>query len=638
MKRLFRLFSSLIILSAFLVPFATIEPVEATFTVPPSRVEPVKASSTLIVYSSSSDVYALGVNTTYNTARTAVSATQIVSNPSLLVGQYLDATANYTIWRGFLYFDTSEIPDTALITSATLDVYAAAPDLSDTDFEVVVQTGNNTYPNDPFIDSDYNYNLYADNFSSVNTASFNTTGYKSFSLNAVGVATVNVTGTTKFVLRSSKDIDGIAPTGIEAVWIYSSLTAGTDFDPRLTIVYELATDIVQTNDATEILPTTATLQAELLSTGNQSYVGVFFEYGSSTSYGTTTLVQNVTTIGTFIQDISYLQYNQTYHFRAIAKIGSVYFYGQDYYFTTMPAVGSTTDMRIVSVAVFSDYQTSGDLLFVAEIINNYTGYYPNADPKKYFTIQLLDTNNTDILGATPLQNWGDRPVSIYINAADAGNFTDLAGYYIRMVLNPATGNASISYQLEIDDWSGFDLGALDDWCRGTAINMQLSDGRADYLTSTTDQGLQITDAAGGYFTTGIPNITLVRPNLFTTSQRQSLTEVGVADNQWDKTDLDPAGWRSYVGANIADDIDAIAVPFGLDGKEIAVGIVLFAMFAVVITTVGATGGWGALGAVLIAIPVLWIGIWFRIIPIWVLIILVIGFGYFYVRQFHWKTL
>ena len=625
MKRLFsRLFLSLIILSAFALPFVR-------------EAEPAKASSTVTFYSDvvlDGDVTYTGAN--YTTANNAVNATSASSvNQYSGIGQRLDGTGNYTIGRAFEVFDTSSLPDTAIVSGVKL--YAKGWfDLFHTDTAIVIQTSNNTYPEVTGVDiTIYDKNLYGDNFSSVNTTSFSTTSFMEFDLSDAGIATVNVTGDTKFTLRTENDINGVAPTGNETCAIWNGRAAAPD-RPYLVVEYLSDEDIVETNDATNILPTTATLQGELLSTANQSYVGVYFEYGSSTSYGTTTIVQNVTTTGTFSQDIIYLQYNQTYHFRAIAKMGGAVYYGQDFYFTTMPAVGSTTDMRIVSVAVFSEYIVTGDLLFCAEVINNYTGLYPNADPKQYFTIQLLDTNGIDVLGATPLQNWGDRPVSVYISNAE--NFTDLGGYYIRMIENPASGTSSVFEQLEIGEWYGYDLVALDGWCRGVATNMQVSDGRSDYLTGLTDIGSQITDAAGGYFSTGIPAITTVRPKLFTTSQRVSLAETGTANNAWDRTDADPTGWRSYVGANIAGDIDDIALPFGLDGKEIAFGLVMFAMFGVVISVVGATGGWGALGALLIAIPILWVGVWFRIVPIWILTIIVIGFGYFFVRQFHWKTL
>lgn len=622
MNRLKRLFLALIILSALFIPFA--------------QVEPAKASNTVIIYSTTSDAMLTSSSANYSLVRTAASANASYTT-NFTVGQYL-GLGTYDIFRSYVIFNTSTIPTTANISSVILHLYGAATFAVD-DFDIVVQTGNNTYPHNPVILSDYNYNLYADNFSSLNSANCTTSGYNEFPLSSTGIATVNVTGETRFCLRSLEDINGNAPTAAEFYQFFSANQPGTSQDPYLEIVYTWDSDIIQTNDATDILPTTATLQGELLSTENESFVSVFFEYGSTTAYGTTTIVQNVITTGTFNQSIFYLQYNQTYHFRAVAKIGSSYFYGQDYYFTTMPAVGSTTDMQIVSVAVFSDFLEADDLLFCAEVINTYTGYYPNADPKKYFTIQLLDTNNTDILGATPLYSWGDRPVSIYINAADAANYTDQAGYYIRMIGTLVPGNPSISQQIVAGDWYGYDFaGALDDWCKGTAINMELSDGRDDYLTSLTDQGLAITDEAGGFFSTGIPGITQVRPNLFTTSHITPIIEAGAAVNAWDKGDFAVDGWRSYVGNTTAEDITTIGSPLGLSGKDFAAGLVIFAMFGVIMSIVGATGGWGALGALLIAIPVLWIGIWFRIVPIWIILIMVIIFGLFAVRQFEIKTL
>jgi hypothetical protein len=170
--------------------------------------------------------------------------------------------------------------------------------------------------------------------------------------------------------------------------------------------------------------------------------------------------------------------------------------------------------------------------------------------------------------------------------------------------------------------------------------MSVSDSVAisTYVINPTDINAQITDVAGGYFTSGIPGIGQVRPYLFTTAQYKTAVTAGVANNWWDKLDFDPAGWRSYVGTTIATDVDLMAFPFGISGKSLMEMVVIIIILGCVMVVVSGTGGFGALGALLIAVPILWLGTYFRIVHVAIIILMVIGFGLLAIRQFVVKTL
>jgi hypothetical protein len=290
----------------------------------------------------------------------------------------------------------------------------------------------------------------------------------------------------------------------------------------------------------------------------------------------------------------------------------------------------------VDAAVFQNFYADGDMLFAAEVINTYSGYYPSADPKRHFTILLVDTDNTTILGAAPLPNWGDRPVSIYVNPTVAASLVETEAYYIKMVGTLISGTPTVTYQLTEDDWYGYDFdgAALDGWCIGVATNMQISDDRNDYLTVLTDQGVVISDEAGGYFATGIPGITEVRPNLFVTSKVTPKLSAGTANNAWDSL----TAWETYVGATITADANAMALPFGITGKNFLAGVVMLVILGSVIFVGASTAGWGALGAVFIAVPILWLGTWWRILPIAILMVLLLFLAFMWIRQFFIKTL
>jgi len=141
--------------------------------------------------------------------------------------------------RGIFLFDTSSIPDTDEISSATLSFYIGSK-------STAVPVSVNVVSSSPASDSalangDYS-NLGSTKFSSAVTVSGITTGaYIDFSLNASGVANIDKTGISKFGLRLEEDIDGSAPTwssnDLGGVNVQYSETTGISQDPKLVVVH-----------------------------------------------------------------------------------------------------------------------------------------------------------------------------------------------------------------------------------------------------------------------------------------------------------------------------------------------------------------------------------------------------------------
>jgi len=95
---------------------------------------------------------------------------------------------------------------------------------------------------------------------------------------------------------------------------------------------------VTTGTATSVTQTSATLNGNLTSLGTASSVQVYFEYGTSTSYGNTTTPQSKTSTGSFSATITGLSCGTTYHFRAVAS-GDGTATGSDVTFTTLACDG-----------------------------------------------------------------------------------------------------------------------------------------------------------------------------------------------------------------------------------------------------------------------------------------------------------
>jgi hypothetical protein len=90
---------------------------------------------------------------------------------------------------------------------------------------------------------------------------------------------------------------------------------------------------VTTYAATGVSPTSATLNGNLTSLGTASSVQVVFEWGTDTSYGSTTAPLGMTAIGTFSAELTGISANTTYHFRAKAA-GDGTTYGDELTFST----------------------------------------------------------------------------------------------------------------------------------------------------------------------------------------------------------------------------------------------------------------------------------------------------------------
>jgi len=190
-----------------------------------------------VIYTSTSDGNTLMYGSTYTTIWQITGGFVSDSGQDFRFGQDLDAGPIYYVYRAYVFFDTSIIPDNSTITSATLSLYGKT-NASDTDFNMTIQNGQPTYPHDPIEGGDYNKAHYSGNGGNISTSSFSTSGYNNITLAATGLSWISKTGTTKFCLRSDRDINGITPTGNEYVIVYSK-EMGEAYAPKLYVYYDV---------------------------------------------------------------------------------------------------------------------------------------------------------------------------------------------------------------------------------------------------------------------------------------------------------------------------------------------------------------------------------------------------------------
>ncbi len=198
-------------------------------------------------------------------------------------------------------------------------------------------------------------NSFTTNWSSVSGA----TGYRldvsrnsSFSTYVAGYQNLNVGNTT------SRSVTGLnaSTTYYYRVRAYNgSGTSGNSNVINVATLSATGTPVVITNPATLIASFSVTLNGSVDPHGLSTTV--YFQYGTTTSYGSTTLSQIKTgnTYQSITANLSGLTASTTYHFRIVATNSSGTRYGSDRTFTTLSATGApvVTTSPATLIASFS---------------------------------------------------------------------------------------------------------------------------------------------------------------------------------------------------------------------------------------------------------------------------------------------
>src|SRR5438034_8037826 len=156
-----------------------------------------------------------------------------------------------------------------------------------------------------------------------------------------GSTTASQTKTGNTNLNVTANISSLTASTVYHFRIAATNSAGTRYGSDMTFTTLSATGppVVTTNPATLIASFSATLNGSLDPHGLST--GVYFQYGTTTSYGSTTASQTKTgnTYQSVSANISGLNASTTYHFRIVATNSGGTRYGSDTTFTTLSAAG-----------------------------------------------------------------------------------------------------------------------------------------------------------------------------------------------------------------------------------------------------------------------------------------------------------
>jgi hypothetical protein len=118
------------------------------------------------------------------------------------------------------------------------------------------------------------------------------------------------------------------------------------------IYYDSFAPAVSTSPSGSVTTTSAVLNGSLVALGNATSVKISFEYGQTTTYGSTTPVDTMSATGPFSASVTGLYSGTTYHFRAKADGGNTgVAYGVDVTFTTGSSPACTVPPQTVTATV-----------------------------------------------------------------------------------------------------------------------------------------------------------------------------------------------------------------------------------------------------------------------------------------------
>lgn len=191
--------------------------------------------------------------------------------------------------------------------------------------------------------------------------------FRGSSDNLGGASIVNVTfqyGLTESY-GSETSIQTVNATGNVTQAIPSNLTPGATYHYRIVGVNEGGTTNGSDESFTLIMPTVttsastsvgrdtstqlgyATLNANVSDMGVASDAYLFFEYGLTTIYGTTTISTVVSATGDYAAAVTSLPQSGTYHYRVGIQVGDTVIYGADSTFSFASIVSTFVGLSVV---------------------------------------------------------------------------------------------------------------------------------------------------------------------------------------------------------------------------------------------------------------------------------------------------
>jgi hypothetical protein len=165
----------------------------------------------------------------------------------VLIQAFTTSNTWHNLYRGYTLFDTSSLPDNAVISAATVSGYGSDAtnglNLADAKLNVFsgVPASNTALAATDFAIAKFGSTAYCD--TGITYANWSTAGYNDFALNATGIAAISLTGITKFGWREQiYDAAAGTPAWTNNAWWYcrfKTSEVGAGYKPKLVVTYTI---------------------------------------------------------------------------------------------------------------------------------------------------------------------------------------------------------------------------------------------------------------------------------------------------------------------------------------------------------------------------------------------------------------
>ncbi len=251
-------------------------------------------------------------------------------------------------------------------------------------------------------------------------------------------------------------------------------------------------------------------------------------------------------------------------------------------------------LEVADAKVFADYLEDGDWLITLLYKNLFPPYLEQAkDVSELFTLDLVD--GTTVIASTKCFDWGYRPGSIYLSAS-AVTALDWGSDYKVRIQATFSPYPYAEYELQPTDWKGTDLSLLDSWVRSTASLMETyySSDLTEYIAG---RGICLNSSGGVIFSTNIPELDEVRPNLFSIVSGTPIND----DEDYVQALQDELAWQTMLGPQITRAFTLGGNLFSIEGSTFGAGI---GFIVYLLTCLLCFPAGHAIAAIVIPIPIL----------------------------------
>lgn len=289
--------------------------------------------------------------------------------------------------------------------------------------------------------------------------------------------------------------------------------------------------------------------------------------------------------------------------------------------TPVLAISNPDSININSMRVFQNVFEANDMLFIVEADVAYAAE-PDDEPDTAFFMNLYATNGTTLLYSRGIVAYQEMIQAIYVDADAAVALTWGNAYVVKVTGNPAKfasiveGTNQRTQTYAVSDWITGTLattpGLLQTYLRSVMIAIDAAG--VDIMTAT---GYKLNTLGRTYFTTAIPGLDSVIPDLFQ-SVSYDIDIVHDTPTAALETEL---SMSNKLGAAIAASFSGLGDYFGISASVMG-GVFLMSMCMLVMFMVYKYSG-NITASMVLAIPFVIIGAWSGLMPLAALFVVAI---------------